>query len=62
MICASLGGVAQIIAFSATPSGPATQATYPSTVPALTPPLTDLYVDVTGATGFFSIVLIPSLE
>jgi nitrite reductase/ring-hydroxylating ferredoxin subunit len=59
---ASLGGVAQIIPFSATLGGPATQTTYRSTIPALTPPLTDLYVDATGSSGFFSIVLIPSLE
>ena len=59
---ATLNGVSQTIPFSTTSGGPATQTTYRSTTPALNPPLTDLYVDATGAAGFFSIVLVPSQE
>ena len=58
----TLSAVAQFIPFSVTPGGATTQTVYRSTAPALSPPLTDLYVEVTSAPGFFTIVLIPTEE
>ena len=53
------GTQAQTIPFSLTPNGSATETTYRNTVFNSSDPLprVDLYVDVTGPVGFFSIVL-----
>lgn len=57
----ALSGNGVAVPFSLTPSGTASQMTYRNTVfnPESPQTLVDLYVDVTGTTGFFSIVLLP---
>lgn len=59
---ANLTNTPQIIGFSTTPQGAATQMTYRNTVfnPNDPAPATNLYVDATGSRGFFSIALIVS--
>ncbi|MFZ4764603.1 MAG: ubiquinol-cytochrome c reductase iron-sulfur subunit [Roseimicrobium sp.] len=48
----------QAVPFSLTAGGAATQTTYTNTRTTLGP-IVDLYVDVTGSSGFFSIVFVP---
>ena len=51
-----------VIPFSLSPTGSATQTTYyRTTINATEPFPTDLYVDVSGARGFFSIALLPEI-
>ncbi len=59
---ASLTDAPQVIGFSTTPTGAATQISYRNTDfdPDAPSPLVPLYVDVTGPHGFFSIALVVS--
>jgi len=58
---ATLSAEPQVVDFSLTPSGSATQRTYRNTNfdPNNSVPLVNLYVDAAGSTGFFSIVIPP---
>lgn len=59
---ASLAEEPQVVPFSLTPAGPATQSTYRngSFDPADPLPAVDLWVDAPSGTGFFAIALLPT--